>query len=165
MTNGPSYMVKYLRISSYIRKPFHLYDFAPDPIWISSFIRKILFSFLSVWLKAHYCTDSSKRSFQWHRYHPVIRFVSTSVKFLICTVVGLNGTLFDIEYRKGWSSPYRDFFTILWDASMEYIIKLATPQSLYLCLLKIKCGYSRVIVNIFASTSVLFTPTRCKCQI
>jgi hypothetical protein len=28
-------MVKYLRISSYIRKPFHIYDFAPDPIWIS----------------------------------------------------------------------------------------------------------------------------------
>jgi hypothetical protein len=27
-----SYMVKYLRISSYIRKPFLIYDFAPDPI-------------------------------------------------------------------------------------------------------------------------------------
>jgi hypothetical protein len=26
------YMVKYLRISSYIRKPFLIYDFAPDPI-------------------------------------------------------------------------------------------------------------------------------------
>ncbi len=43
-----SFMVKYLRISSYIRKPFLIYDFAPDPIWISLYMRKILFSFLSV---------------------------------------------------------------------------------------------------------------------
>ncbi len=44
-----SYMVKYLRISSHIRKPFRIYDFAPDPIlWISLYMRKILFSFLSV---------------------------------------------------------------------------------------------------------------------
>ncbi len=28
---APSYMVKYLRISSYIRKPFLTYDFATDP--------------------------------------------------------------------------------------------------------------------------------------
>jgi hypothetical protein len=27
-----SYMVKYLRISSYIRKPFLIYDLATDPI-------------------------------------------------------------------------------------------------------------------------------------
>ncbi len=30
-----SYMVKYLRISSYIRKPFLIYDFATAPFWIS----------------------------------------------------------------------------------------------------------------------------------
>ncbi len=30
-----SYMTKYLRISSYIRTPFLIYDFAPEPIWIS----------------------------------------------------------------------------------------------------------------------------------
>ncbi len=28
-------MVKNLRISSYFRKPFLIYDFAPDPVWIS----------------------------------------------------------------------------------------------------------------------------------
>ncbi len=44
------YVAKYLRISSYIRKPFLMYDFAPDPLWISLYIRKILFSFLSVYL-------------------------------------------------------------------------------------------------------------------
>ncbi len=36
-----SYMVKYLYISSYIRKPFIMYDFAPDPIWITLYMRKI----------------------------------------------------------------------------------------------------------------------------
>ncbi len=42
---APSYMVKYLRLSSHIRKPFIIYDFAPDPIWISLCMRKILFSY------------------------------------------------------------------------------------------------------------------------
>ncbi len=44
-----SYMGKYLRISSYIRMPFLIYDFATAPFWISLYMRKILFSFLSVW--------------------------------------------------------------------------------------------------------------------
>ncbi len=44
-----SYMGKYLRISSYIRKPFRIYDFATAPFWISLYMRKILFYFLSVW--------------------------------------------------------------------------------------------------------------------
>ncbi len=38
-------VVKYLRISSYIRNLFLIYDFAPDPIWISLYMRKISFSF------------------------------------------------------------------------------------------------------------------------
>jgi hypothetical protein len=46
-----SYIVKYLRISSYIRKPFLIYDFATASIWISLYMRKILFSFLSVWYR------------------------------------------------------------------------------------------------------------------
>jgi hypothetical protein len=50
MTNGllPSYMGKYLRVSSYMRKPFIIYDFATAPLWISLYMRKILFYFLSV---------------------------------------------------------------------------------------------------------------------
>ncbi len=43
-----SYITKYLRISSYIRKPFLIYDFATAPIWISLYLRKIFFSFVSV---------------------------------------------------------------------------------------------------------------------
>jgi hypothetical protein len=49
------YMIRYLRISSYIRKPFlisYMYDFidfAPDPIYVNFLIseKKMLFSFLS----------------------------------------------------------------------------------------------------------------------
>ncbi len=40
-----SYIGKYFRISSYIRKPFLIYDFATAPLWISLYMRKILFSF------------------------------------------------------------------------------------------------------------------------
>ncbi len=44
-----SYMGKYLRISSYIRKPFLIYDFATAPFWISLYMRKIfIFFFISV---------------------------------------------------------------------------------------------------------------------
>ncbi len=47
-----SYMGKYFRIlfiSSYIRKPLLIYDFATAPLWISLYMRKIWFSFLSVY--------------------------------------------------------------------------------------------------------------------
>ncbi len=40
-----SYIGKYFRISSYIRKPFLIYDFATAPLWISLYMRKIWFSF------------------------------------------------------------------------------------------------------------------------
>ncbi len=43
-----SYMTKYLRISSFNRKPFLIYDFATSPLRISLYMRKILFYFLSV---------------------------------------------------------------------------------------------------------------------
>ncbi len=44
-----SYMGKYLRISSYIRKPFLIFDFATVPLWISLYMKKIWFSILSLW--------------------------------------------------------------------------------------------------------------------
>ncbi len=40
-----SYMVKYLRISSYIKKPFLEYDLATNPNWISLYMRKFSFLF------------------------------------------------------------------------------------------------------------------------
>ncbi len=44
------YMTEYLRISSYIRKPFLIYDFATAPIWISLYMRKIFSPFLSMYI-------------------------------------------------------------------------------------------------------------------
>ncbi len=46
--SSSSDMGKYLRISSYISKPFLMYDFATAPLSISLYMRKILFSFVSV---------------------------------------------------------------------------------------------------------------------
>ncbi len=43
-----SYMVKYFRISLYIRKPFSIFDFATAPLRISLFMRQIFFVFISV---------------------------------------------------------------------------------------------------------------------
>ncbi len=47
-----SYMGKYLGISSHISKPFLIYSFGTAPLWISLYMRKIRFSFLSVYLPA-----------------------------------------------------------------------------------------------------------------
>ncbi len=62
-------MGKNLRISSHISKPFLIYNFAPDPIWISLYMWKILFSVLSVhctiysiflWVCSVPCLESCK---------------------------------------------------------------------------------------------------------
>ncbi len=42
---APPYIGKYLRISSYIRKPFLIYDFATAPLWISLYMKKYDFLF------------------------------------------------------------------------------------------------------------------------
>jgi hypothetical protein len=55
------YLGKFLRISSYIRQPFPIYDFATVPLWISLNMRKIFFSFLSVHTKSLLCLHSQDR--------------------------------------------------------------------------------------------------------
>ncbi len=68
---------KCANISPYMRRPLFIYDFATAPLWISLYIRKIFFSFLSVWdlfsavSLNHYlaldinlhCTENSKQIF------------------------------------------------------------------------------------------------------
>ncbi len=54
-----SYFLKYLRNSSYtvLGSPFLIYDFAPDPVWISLYMSKIFNLFYQCKLKlqvAHY---------------------------------------------------------------------------------------------------------------
>jgi hypothetical protein len=66
-------MSKDLRISLYIRKPFLIYDFATAPFWISLYMRKIRFSFLSV----HH-TFRAKRAqspFLWWSNHASLYFM------------------------------------------------------------------------------------------
>jgi hypothetical protein len=73
-----SYMGKYLRISSYIRKPFLIYNFATAPLWISLSMRKIWFSFLSV--------QRLRRYFLHCRYLEEISFLQRRRKdFLYCS--------------------------------------------------------------------------------
>jgi hypothetical protein len=55
-----SYMGKYLCISQYINKPFLIYDFATAPLWISLYMRKIRFYFLSVY--AEYSSVQSENT-------------------------------------------------------------------------------------------------------
>ncbi len=69
-----SSMGKYLRISSYIRKPFLIYDFATAPLWISLYMRKIWFSFLIVCLTSLFLVSRP--------LSPVSRF--TSLHTLCC---------------------------------------------------------------------------------
>jgi hypothetical protein len=47
------YMRKCANIQPYKRRPLDIYDFATAPIWISLYMRKILFSFLSVQGQSH----------------------------------------------------------------------------------------------------------------
>ncbi len=56
-------MIKYLRISSYIGKPFLIYDFAPDPIKISLYMRKI-----SLLFHQWYWFLSMLQNFTWVMY-------------------------------------------------------------------------------------------------
>ncbi len=49
---------------AYVRRPLVIYDFAPDPCWISLHMRKIFFSFYecSMFLqKERLCVDSGYR--------------------------------------------------------------------------------------------------------
>jgi hypothetical protein len=89
-----SYMGKYLRISSYIRKPFLIYDFATAPLWISFYMRKIRFSFLSV----HTCTILDSWEFQKMNFGKVISPHANFVSPLLKTYkLSLHSTKFYVQ--------------------------------------------------------------------
>jgi hypothetical protein len=71
MTNASSYIVKYLSISSYIRKPFLIYDFATASIWIPYIWGKFDFLFyhcILLQIKHQPTTASTiQRSMGWWR--------------------------------------------------------------------------------------------------
>ena len=62
-------MRKCANISPYMRRPLVIYDFATAPFWISLYMRKILFYFLSVYWILY------KRFFWFRRYIPTVHYV------------------------------------------------------------------------------------------
>ncbi len=63
-------MRKWVNISLYMRRPLVIYDFATPPLWISLYMKKIWFSFLSVW-RWPWSSLSTK---------PIFKKLSTAVK-------------------------------------------------------------------------------------
>jgi hypothetical protein len=72
-----SYMGKYLRTSSYLKKPFLIYDFVTGPLWISLYMRKVFFSFLSVSLGTR-CPISF---LSWENVGRVLQFLGTEGEY------------------------------------------------------------------------------------
>ncbi len=70
MTNGLLIYGEKFAHSSYIRKPFLIYDFATAPLWISLYMRKIWFSYLSVYRRANKMKEA-------HAFSSVVLLVSS----------------------------------------------------------------------------------------
>ncbi len=71
---------KYLRISSYIRKPYLIYDFGTAPLWISLYMAKIWFSFLSVYTVSGV---NGNYKFSWQKIK--------KLQYVFCLLVHLGG--------------------------------------------------------------------------
>ncbi len=97
---------KYLCISSDIRKPFLIYYFAPDPIWISKYMRKILFSFLSVYRSLISFQNDPACHMNFHYLQGLVLnwFVSvgTAIFFLPFLLPPPEKCNPDHRVRKGW---------------------------------------------------------------
>ncbi len=83
------YMVKYLRISSYIRKPFLIYDFATAQFWISLYNEENLIIFFSQCIEykifVGLCWKLSGKSAGWRemsQQHPLSHKLLLSPSFL-----------------------------------------------------------------------------------
>ncbi len=103
-------MTKNLRISSYIRKPFLIYDFATSSFWISFYMRKILFYFLSVCRMAEVTVhelemifmDSGWRYFYFNFKHEKLVILLQNMfaeSFSLMNRMRLHGELCDVVLR------------------------------------------------------------------
>ncbi len=99
-------MAKYLRISSYIRKPFLIYDFTTNTICISLYMRKISFSFLSVYLYPNPMSVSHWRYWlcEWIWWNFDIRLIENKAKFRSKKFTW-KGTLRQVFYLSEAFSP------------------------------------------------------------
>ncbi len=78
-----SYMGKYLRISSYIKKPFLIYDFATAPLWSSLYMRKIWFSFLSVWCVHRIWAKAKEISLNIYKVTMILQYSNSKFIFQV----------------------------------------------------------------------------------
>ena len=116
-----SYMGTYLRISSYIRNPSLIYDFATAPFWISLNIRKIWFSFLSVctvlWIKGSLCLIYQGSFLNWRHWRGAARtwyksFQHSSFSYITCNAVPAFATCADSKLFQPASKA--SFFKLSW---------------------------------------------------
>ncbi len=103
MTNGLLIIGKYLRISSYIRKPFLIYDFATAPIEISLYMRKSSFSFYQCTVQHQGANQSQHCSAYWRRdtvYRCIQKYAKRGIP-LCCTLC------WSIFIIRGWADQKR----------------------------------------------------------
>ncbi len=91
-----SYVTKYLRITSYIRKPFLVYDFATAPLWISLFMRKI-------WL--NFFTSAAKKTFLHKLKNILIKETRNSNFFIMYNSFSFGQSSKDwVEIKQKWKT-------------------------------------------------------------
>ncbi len=99
-----SHMVKYLSISSYIRNPFLINDFATAPFWMSLYnMRKIWYSFLPVQRSAialcrPILTFAIIEVPQWHFYNSTYE-----------TIGNINKAIDTFEHSSQWNIQKKQF--------------------------------------------------------
>ncbi len=108
------YIRKCANFSPYLRRPFVIYDIANAPFWIFLYMRKILFSFLSVWIllphvlaNACYigCIKDRVLRYDRYEYDDVLNYRTCIVKW--------DATPHGTFYQK--SSPYLGRTVLLCD--------------------------------------------------
>ncbi len=78
------YMRKCANISPYMRRPLVIYDFATAPFWISLYMRKIWFSFLSVQLTLSEALHASQLSHTVSTFFSVRIYINVKKIFIFC---------------------------------------------------------------------------------
>ncbi len=133
-------MTKYLRISSYIRKPFIIHDFATDPVCISLYIGNFLSFFVSTerteaavrvlvdtpWQKSFYFNPEATSAWRFCRTSYKTPAVTRKKRFIVHIIYHefkcrSNG----IEVKtKMWRIflllPFADFFSLKYTHSKNY---------------------------------------------
>ncbi len=136
MTNVLLIYGENLSISSYIRKPFLIYDLASDPICISLYMRKILFSFLSV-------QGNLVKIWQYYRLCIYSRMLKPVFLMLISTEVSFKNEVFFS------ATPHSPLFPLLYKIGRTSIPQSSTPFLLKFFLPFSSCLFSSYYRTLF----------------